>query len=323
MKAIVQDTYGSPDVLQLKDIEKPLVKDDEVLVRVHAAAVHPGDLIIMRGEPYIVRLAGFGLLRPKKKVPGFDVAGRVDTVGKNVTQFQPGDEVFGESNGALAEFAAVAEDKLSLKPANLALMHAAATAVSGVTALRAVRDQGKVHPGQQVLINGASGGVGTFAVQIAKALGADVTGVCSTKNVDMVRSIGADHVIDYTREDFTKSGKRYDLILDNVANHSLSDLRRALTPTGTLIPNNGTSGGRWTGTMGRIVKANLMSLFVSQRLHPFVSAVRKQDLLALKELIETGRVTPVIDKTYSLSEAPEALRYLEEGHTRGKAVITI
>jgi NADPH:quinone reductase-like Zn-dependent oxidoreductase len=324
MKAIVQDKYGPPDdVLELRDINKPVVKDDEVLVRVHAAAVHPGDLLIMRGLPYILRLMGFGLLRPRKRVPGFDVAGHVETVGKKVTRFQPGDEVFGMCKGALAEYVSVSEDKLAPKPANLTLEQAAAVPISGVTALRALRDHGKVQPGQTVLINGASGGVGTFAVQIAKSLGAEVTGVCSTRKVDLVRSIGADHVIDYTQEDFTQSGQRYDVILDNVANHSLSDCRRALTPKGTLIPNNGTAGGRWTGTLGRTVKALVMSPFLRQRLRPFISKEKNGDLVVLKELIEAGKVIPVIDRTYPLSEAPDAIRHLEEGHARGKVVITV
>ena len=324
MKAIVQYKYGSPDnVLELKDIDKPGLKDDEVLLRVHAAAVHPGDLLIMRGLPYILRLMGFGLLRPRKRVPGFDVAGHVETVGKSVTQFQPVDEVFGVCEGALAEYVSVSEDKLASKPANLTLEQATAVPTSGVTALLAVRDHGKVQPGQKVLINGASGGVGTFAVQIAKSFGAEVTGVCSTRNVDMVRSIGADHVIDYTRENFTHSGQRYDSILDNVANHSLSECRRALTPKGTLIPNNGTSGGRWIGPLGRTLKALVMSPFVSQRLRPFVLMEKKEDLVVLKELIEAGEVTPVIDRTYPLREASDAIRYLEEGHARGKVVITV
>ncbi len=323
MKAIVQDTFGSPDVLELRDIDKPVVKDDEVLVRVHATAVHPGDLLIMRGVPYILRLMGFGLRRPKKRVPGFDVAGCVETVGKKVTQFQPGDEVFGVCKGTLAEYVSVSEDQLALKPANLTLEQAAAVPISGVVALRALRDHGKVQPGQRVLINGASGGVGTFAVQIAKSLGAEVTGVCSTSNVDMLRSIGADHVIDYTQEDFTQSGQRYDFILDNIANHSFSELRRVLTPDGTLIPNNGTAGGRWTGTLGRTIKALVMSPFVGQTLRPFLSIEKKEDLLALKELIEAGKVTPVIDRTYPLSEAPDAMRHLEEGHARGKVVIAL
>lgn len=322
MEAIVQDRYGSPDVLELRDIDEPEVKDDEVLVRVHAAAVHPGDQLFVRGLPYIIRI-GSGLLKPRKRVPGFDVAGRVEAVGKNATEFQPGDEVFGKCNGSCVEYVSVSEDSLALKPANLTFEQAAALTTSGVAALHALRDTGKVQPGQQVLINGASGGVGTFAVQIAKSLGAEVTGVCSTRNVDLVRSIGADHVIDYTQEDFTRSGQRYDFILDNVANHSLSDCRRALTARGTLVPNNGTSGGRWIGTVGRSFKALALSPFVRQRLRPFVSLPKKEDLVVLKEFIEAGKITPVIDRTYPLSEVPEAMRYLEKGHAQGKIVITV
>ncbi len=323
MKAIIQDTYGSPDVLQLKDIDRPVVRDDEALVRVHAAAVHPGDLLIMRGQPYILRVLGFGLRRPKKQVPGFDVAGHVEAVGTKVTKFRPGNEVFGVCKGALVEYVSTSQDKLAPKPANLTLEQAAAVPISGLVALRALRDHGKVQPGQKVLINGASGGIGTFAVQIAKSLGAEVTGVCSTRNVDMVRSIGADHVIDHTQEDFTRSGRHYDVILDNVANRSLSDCRRALTPTGTLIPNNGTAGGRWTGTLGRTIMALVMSPFLRQRLRPFVSKDGNGDLVVLKELIEAGKVTPIIDRTYKLSEAPDAIRHLAEGHARGKVVITV
>jgi NADPH:quinone reductase-like Zn-dependent oxidoreductase len=318
VKAIVQNNYGSPDVLELKEIDKPVVKENDVLVRVHAAGLHAGDVFGMRGEPYVIRMV-VGLPKPKKNhVPGLDVAGHVEAVGKNVTRFQPGDEVFGAiASGACAEFACAAEDKFVLKPANLTFEQAAAVPTSAFTALRGLRDQGKVQPGQKVLINGASGGVGTFAVQIAKAFGAEVTGVCSTRNVDMVRSIGADHVIDYTQEDFTQSGGRYDFILDNVANHSFSDCRRALTPTGTLQPNSGHSG------TGYVVKALVLSPFVSQQLRFFVSMGSNEDLAVLKELIESGKVTPVIDRTYPLSETPEAIGYVEEGHARGKVVITM
>ena len=241
MKAIVQNAYGSPDVLELREIDKPVVKDDDVLVRVHAAAIHSGDYFGMRGVPYAIRLY-FGFPKPKDRVPGIDVAGHVEAVGKNVTRFQPGDEVFGAPNGACAEYACARDDKFVPKPANLTFEQAAAVPTSAVTALRGLRNAGEVQPGQKVLINGASGGVGTFAVQIAKALGAEVTGVCSTRNVEMVQSIGADHVIDYTQEDFTQGGPRYDLILDNVGNHSFSDCRRALTPRGTLQPNTGHAG---------------------------------------------------------------------------------
>jgi NADPH:quinone reductase-like Zn-dependent oxidoreductase len=315
MKAIVQNEYGSPDVLELKEIDKPVVKDDGVLVRVHSAALHVGDVFAMRGVPYIARMAA-GWPKPKNYVQGSDMAGHVETVGKNVTRFQPGDEVFGSGSGACAEYACAAEDMFVLKPTNLTFEQAAAVPTSALAALQGLRDRGQIQPGKKVLINGASGGVGTFAVQIAKSFGAEVTGVCSTRNVDMVRSIGADHVIDYTQEDFTQSGQRYDLILDNVANHSLSDCRRALNPQGTHIPNSPTR-------MGYAVKAFVSSVFVRQQGRPFLSLPKNEDLVVLKELIEAGKVTPVIDRTYPLSETPEALGYLGEGHARGKVVITV
>jgi len=312
MKAVVQDEYGPPDVLELKDIDKPVVGDHDVLVRVHAAAVHPGDYFVMTGVPYVVRLA-FGLRKPRNGVPGRDVAGVVEAVGKNVTRFQPGDEVFGWcTTGVLAEYACAEEGNFAPKPANLTLEQAAAVTVSATTALQALRDKGEVQPGQKVLITGASGGVGTFAVQIAKSLGAEVTGVCSTRNVDMVRSIGADHVIDYTKEDFTQGAQRYDLILDNAEAHSLSECRRVLAPRGTYIPNRG-SGGRWIGPLGRIAKARAVSLLARQRLRPFLSKENNEDLVRLKELIESGKITPVIDKTYPLGESAKALAYVAEG----------
>jgi NADPH:quinone reductase-like Zn-dependent oxidoreductase len=316
LKAIVQNAYGSPDVLELKEIDKPVVKEDDVLVRVHAAALHAGDYFIMRG-PVSMRMV-VGLLKPKKNyVPGVDVAGRVEAVGENVTRFQPGDEVFGACSGTCAEYVCAREDKSVPKPANLTLEQAAAVATSAIPALLHLRDSGKVQPGQKVLINGASGGVGTFAVQIAKAFGAEVTGVCSTRNVDMVRSIGADHVIDYTQEDFTQSGRRYDLILDNVGNHSFSDFRRALTPQGTFLPNTGHAG------LGCVMKALLLSLFTHQQGRPIVAIPKHEHLVALKELIEAGKLMPAIDRTYPLSETPEAFRYLDQGHARGKVVITV
>jgi NADPH:quinone reductase-like Zn-dependent oxidoreductase len=316
VKAIVQNGYGSPDVLELKEIDKPVVKDDDVLVRVHAAALHAGDYFIMRG-PVSMRLV-VGLLKPKKNyVPGFDVAGHVEAVGKNVTRFQPGDEVFGACKSTCADYVCAGEDKFVPKPANLTFEQAAAVPTSAIPPLLHLRDAGKVQPGQKVLINGASGGVGTFAVQIAKAFGAEVTGVCSTRNVDMVRSIGADHVIDYTQEDFTQGGQRYDLILDNVANHSLSDCRRALTPRGTLLPNSGHAG------LGYVVEALIVSLFVRQQGRPIVAVPKNEYLVVLKELVESGKVTPVIDRTYPLSETPDAFRYLDAGHARGKVVITV
>jgi NADPH:quinone reductase-like Zn-dependent oxidoreductase len=316
MRAIVQNAYGSPAVLELKEIDKPVVKDDGVLVRVHAAALHAGDYFIMRGVPYLARFAA-GWPKPKDYVPGLDLAGHVEAVGRKVTRFQPGDEVFGMGGRACAEYACAREATFVLKPAKLTFEQAAAVPTSAFAALHGLRDAGKLQAGQKVLINGASGGVGTFAVQIAKSFGAEVTGVCSTRNVDMVRSIGADHVIDYTKQDFTQSGPRYDLILDNVANRSFSDCRRALTPRGTLIPNSAHAG------MGYIVKALVRSAFVRQQGRPFVSMPNNEDLAVLKELIETGKVTPVIDRTYRLSETPEALGYVGQGHARGKVVITI
>ncbi len=316
MKAIVQNDYGSPDVLELKEIDKPVVKENDVLVRVHAAALNAGDYFSMRGSPWLVRFT-VGFPKPKNYVLGWDVAGQVEAVGEKVTRFQPGDEVFASCNGTLAEYACAAEDKFAMKPTNLTFEQAAAVPTAAITALQGLRDAGKVQPGQKVLINGASGGVGTFAVQIAKSFGAEVTGVCSTRNVDMVRSIGADHVIDYTQEDFTQIGRRYDLILDNVANRSFSDLRRALTPQGIIIPNSGHGG------MGYVFKAFLLSPFMRQQGRPLVANTNNEDLVVLKELIEAGKVTPVIDRTYPLSETPEALRYLDQGHAQGKVVITV
>jgi len=316
MKAIVQNGYGSPDVLELKEIDKPVVKDDSVLIRVHAAGLNAGDVFGMRGVPWVSRLV-VGFPRPKNHVPGWDMAGCVETVGKNVTQFQPGDEVFSSYHGTLAEYACAPEGKVAMKPANLTLDQAAAVPTAAITALVELRDAGKVQPGQKVLINGASGGVGTFAVQIAKSLDTEVTGVCSTRNVEMVRSIGADHVIDYTQEDFTQSGQRYDLILDNVGNHSFSDLRRALTPQGKVQPNTGHAG------MGYVIKAFALSLFLRQQGGMLLAVPKHEDLLILKELIEAGKVTPIIDRTYPLSEALEAFQYLDEGHAQGKVVIII
>jgi NADPH:quinone reductase-like Zn-dependent oxidoreductase len=325
MMAIVQDTYGSPDVLELRDIDRPEIGDDQVLVRVHAAGVNPADWAIVGGLPYIARPV-YGLRKPKNAVRGTDVAGTVEAVGAGVTRFQPGDEVFGWCGGlggAFAEYAAVSEDALALKPANLTFEQAAAVPMAGLVALQALRDHGGVRAGQEVLINGASGGIGTFAVQIAKALGAEVTGVCSTRNVEMVRSIGADHVIDYTQEDFTRKDRRYDLILDNVANHSLSELRRALTPTGTLVPNGGGFDNRWFANGGRVVGAHVLGRFVGHRLRPFLVSPKVEDLVVLKELIEAGKVTPVIDRTYSLSETPEAVGRVGGGHARGKIAVTV
>ena len=323
MKAIVQDTYGSPDVLELRDIESPECADDEVLVRVRAAGVGRDVWHVMAGLPYPIRLAGFGFRAPKNPVIGSDMAGVVETVGKSVIRFQPGDEVFGIGKGSYAEYVCARENKLAPKPTNLTFEQAAVVAIMGSTALQALRDQGKVEPGQEVLIIGASGGVGTYAVQIAKAFGAQVTGVCSTKKVEMVRSIGADHVIDYTQEDFAEGDKRYDLILDIGGNSSLARLRHALTPEGTLVIVGGEGGGRWLGGLQRQLWATMLSPFVSQKLGTFVSTPNYEDLLVLGELVESGKVTPVIDRTYPLAEVPEAMRYLEGGHAKGKVLITV
>jgi len=323
MKAIVQDTYGSTDVLELRDIDKPEIADDEVLVRVHAAGVDRGVWHQMAGLPYPIRLAGYGLRTPKTKTPGMDVAGVVEAVGKDVTRFQPGDEVFGIAKGSFAEYARAPEKKLAPKPANLTFEQAAAVSISGSTALQAVRDHGRVKPGQKVLIIGASGGVGTYAVQLAKAFGVEVTGVCSTAKVDMVRSLGADHVIDYTREDFADGQRQYDVILDIGGNASLSRLRRALTVNGTLVIVGGETDGRWLGGTDRQLRALVLSRFVDQKLGTFIASENHEDLMVLKELIEAWKVTPAIDRTYPLSEAPQAIRYLKEGHARGKVVITV
>jgi NADPH:quinone reductase-like Zn-dependent oxidoreductase len=334
MKAIVQDRYGSIDVLELKEIDKPTVNDDEVLVRVHAASVHPDVWHAVRGLPYVLRIMGSGVLKPNNPVPGTDMAGQVESVGNNVQHFQPGDEVFGETvtrnqwhnGGAFAEYVSVPEGALALKPANINFEQAAAVPTSALIALENLRD--RIQPGQKVLINGAGGGLGTFAVQLAKSYGADVTGVDSAGKLDMVRSIGADHVIDYTQEDFTKSGERYDLIVDIPGNHSLSDSRRALTPDGTyvLIGHDlfGASGGRWLGSgIPRFLKLLVLSPFVSQDMGLRAQTGSKDHLVVLKELLEAGKVTPVIDRTFPLSEVPEAIRYLATGDAQGKIVITV
>ena len=320
MKAIVYERYGSPDVLELQEINKPVVKDDEVLLRVHATSVNPVDWHFMRGSPFIMRMMGIGLLKPNRRVLGIDVAGRIEVVGKNVKRFEPGDETFGFSKGAFAEYVSVSERALVLKPDDLTFEQAAAVPVAAITALQGLRDKGHVQPGQKILIIGASGGVGTFAVQIAKSLGAEVTGVCSTRNVEMVQSIGADHGIDYTKEDFTRTGQRYDLIFQLAGTRSPMDCRRALTPKGTLVQSSGT--GR-LGGIDRLIKALALSPFVNQNLRTFIATPNKEDLVVLKELIEAGKVTPVIDRNHQLSEVPEAIRYLEEGHARGKVTITV
>ncbi len=325
MKAVVQYGYGPADALQITDIDKPTIAGNEVLVRVRAAGVNPADWAIAGGLPYIARPI-YGLGKPKNPVRGTDVAGAVEAVGANVTRFRPGDEVFGWSGhlgGAFAEYASVSEDALVPKPANLTFEQAAAVPMAGTVALLAVRDHGKVRAGQKVLVNGASGGIGTFAVQIAKSLGAEVTGVCSTRNVDLVRSIGADHVIDYTKVDFTRTGQRYDFILDNVANRSLSDLRRALIPKGTLVPNGGGFDHRWIASGGRLISAKASFAFGTQRVATFVASSKQENLSVLRDLIEAGKVTPVIDRTYPLSETAQAIGYVGKGHARGKVVIKV
>jgi NADPH:quinone reductase-like Zn-dependent oxidoreductase len=323
MKAIVRDAYGPPDVLELRDIDIPEIADEEVLVHVHAAGVGRDVWHVMAGLPYPIRLAGFGLRAPKNPVIGSDVAGVVETVGDKVSRFRPGDEVFGIGKGSYAEYVCAREDKLAPKPANLTFEQAGVVPIMGSTALQALRDHGKVRQGQEVLIIGASGGVGTYAVQIAKTFGAQVTGVCSTEKVEMVRSIGADRVIDYTREDFTEGQQSYDVILDIGGNSSLSRLRHALPPRGILVIAGGEGGGRWLGGTDRQLRALALSPFVSQKLGTFVASENHKDLLVLKELIESGKVTPVIDRTYPLSEVPEAIRYLEGGRAKGKVVITV
>ena len=326
MKAMVNTKYGPPDVLKLTDVEKPVPKDDEALVKVHAASVNPADWHLLRGTPYIARLQ-LGLRKPKEPVLGCDVAGQVEAVGKDVTTLRPGDDVFGSpfmhGFGAFAERVCVPEELLAPKPANLSFGQTAAVPLAASTALQGLRDHGRIEPGQKVLIVGASGGVGTFAVQIARYFGAEVTGVCSTRNVEMVRSIGADHVIDYTKEDFTRSGRKYELILQLAGTRSPSECRRALTPKGTLVQISGESDGRWIGPVERIIKALALSPFVSQKMASFTVKPNKEDLRFLKEFIEAGQLTPVIDRAYSLSETPEAIRYLENGHARGKVVITV
>jgi NADPH:quinone reductase-like Zn-dependent oxidoreductase len=322
MRAIVQDRYGSADVLELRDIETPVAGSDDVLLRVHAASVFIGDWHVMTGLPYLGRLA-FGFRAPKLRVRGQDVAGTVEAVGDGVTRFQVGDEVFGTSRGSFADYANARQDMVAPKPANLTFQQAATVPITGTTALQAVRDRGRVTSGQDVVIVGAAGGVGSFAVQIAKAFGARVTGVCSTAQLDLVRSIGADEVIDYTSQDFAAMGKQYDVILDIAGNRSVSNLRRALAPKGTLVIVGGEGGGRWFGGINRQLGAQLRSMFVGQRLGTFIAKQNGEDLLALKELIEAGKVTPVIGTTFPLQEVPEAIRHLTEGHARGKVVITV
>jgi len=327
MKAIRFDRYGPPEVLQLRDVDMPAVGDNDVLVRVRAASVNPLDWHFMRGSPYLVRMLT-GLSRPRAGAAklGADMAGSVEEVGKNVTEFRPGDEVFGglDDRGTLAEYLSIREDAAVLaKPAGLTFEHAAAVSVAAVTALQALRDKGHVQPGHKVLVNGASGGVGTFAVQIAKAFGGEVTGVCSTQNAATAASIGADHVIDYTREDFTRARAQYDLLVDIAGNRTLAETRRVLVPKGVLVGVGGPNKGAWAGPLGRSVRMVLLSPAVSQRMVFFLARQTKKDLAVLRELLETRKITPVIDRTYPLSDAAAAIRYLEQGHARGKVVVTV
>jgi NADPH:quinone reductase-like Zn-dependent oxidoreductase len=335
MKAIVQNRYGSPDVLELREVDMPAVGDHQMLVRVRAASVHADVWHVMRGVPYVLRIMGAGLRAPRDLVPGTDLAGIVESVGRNVTRFRPGDEVLGQSlvanlwrhGGAFAEYAAVPETRFELKPAGLTFEQAAAVPTSGSLAVQGVRDEGRVRSGQRVLINGAGGAVGTFAVQLAKAYGADVTGVDAAGKLDMIRSIGADRVVDYAREDVTRSGERYDVILDIAGNHPWPEIKRAIVPDGTYVlighDQYGAAGHRWFGSLGRFAKLMLLSPFVTQ-LHPFRGAKDPGDRLAvLIEFIEAGKVTPVIDRIFPLNEVPEAVRYLESGRAAGKVIITV
>jgi len=325
MKAIVYCDYGLSN-LKLEEIEKPTPTDDQVLVRVRAASVNPYDWHFVEGTPKIMRAMGVGLRKPKDTRLGVDFAGTIEAVGKNVTQYKPGDEVFGGRGGAFAEYVCRrADGAIALKPANITFEQAASVNIAGITALQGLRDKGKVEPGQKVLINGASGGVGTFAVQIAKSFGADVTGVCSTRNVDLVRSLGADHVIDYTKEDFAKGEQRYDVILDNVPNHSLAECRRILNPKGkyVMIGGGGPNDNRWVGPFGRVIHTLILSPFINQKMAMMMADANHNDLTLLADMMQSGKLKPVIDRTYKLSEVPEAIRYLEEGHARGKVVITV
>jgi NADPH:quinone reductase-like Zn-dependent oxidoreductase len=316
MKAIVHRTYGSPDVLKVEEVETPVAGDDEVLINVRAASINPIDRVY-RGVPYLVRIIT-GLRKPKNIRVGHDLAGRVEAVGANVTQFKPGDEVFGVSRGTLAEFVCASESRLAMKPGNVTFEQATCAGVAALTALQGLRDKGRIRAGQRVLVNGASGGVGTFAVQIAKSFGADVTGVCSTTNVELVRSLGADHVIDYTREDFTAGTRRYDLIFDCAVSHSLSAYRRVLNPKGIFVI---AGSPKVSSSLALALKGLALSWFMSQKFVLFVARLRKEDLTALGELMAAGKLTPVIDRRHTLSEVPEAFRYLDEGHARGKIVI--
>ena len=323
MKAIVQDSYGSAEVLKLRDIDPPEIGQDEVLIRVRAAGVDRGVWHLMTGLPYLVRIMGYGLRAPKTPVPGFDVAGRIEAVGTKVRELRPGDEVFGLGDGSFAEFARARQNRLARKPAKLSFEQAAAVPTSALTALQGLRDHGNLQPGQKVLVVGASGGVGTYAVQLAKVLGAEVAGVCSTAKIDLVRSLGADHVIDYTRDDITATDRRYDLILDIGGNRSLTHLRKALTPRGTLVIVGGESGGRWFGGIDRQLRGLILSPFVGQSLRSFIATFTTGDLEFLRHQIEADAVTPVIDRAFPLEKTAEALQYLEDGRARGKVVITL
>jgi NADPH:quinone reductase-like Zn-dependent oxidoreductase len=323
MKAIVQDKYGSADVLELRDVEKPQPGDDELLIHVHAAGVDPGVWHLMTGLPYLVRVMGFGLRKPKIRIRGMDVAGTVEEAGRNIIRLKKGEQVYGTCDGSFAEYACAKAERLAPKPANLSFEQAAAVPISGMTALNGLRDAGKLQSGQKVLIIGAAGGVGTYAVQLAKALGAAATGVCSTSKVELVRALGAEEVIDYTREDFTDGTRQFDLILDTAGRRPLSQLRRALRPQGTLVIVGGEGGDRWLGGFQRQIFAPVRSLFTDQKMHGLISKERQQDLLTLRDLIEAGKLTPVIGRTYPLREAPQAIRYLEQGHAQGKVVLTV
>jgi NADPH:quinone reductase-like Zn-dependent oxidoreductase len=326
MKAIVQDRYGGPEVLELRDIDQPVPMDNEVVVRVHAAGLDQGVQHVMTGLPYLIRLLvpTLGLRKPKVPVRGMDVAGHVEAVGEDVTRFQPGDEVFGWCDGSYAQYACAPEDHFAPKPSNLSFEQAAVVPISGFAALQALRDEGEVQPRQRVLVIGAAGGVGSFAVQLAKAFGAQVTGVCRTNCAELVRSIGADQVIDYTHEDVTDGTRHWDLIVDTAGHRSLSQLRRALTPRGTLVIVGSEGRGRWLGGFDRPLRAVALSRLVGQRLRMLSSKPRQQDLQVLRELIEAGKVTPVIGRAYPLSEVPQAIRYLVHGHGGGgKVVITV
>ena len=323
MNAIVYRCYGSADVLEFEEVEKPVPGDNEVLVKIKAAAVNPLDWHYMRGSPYIMRLIGAGIGKPEDTRLGVDFAGTVETVGSGVTGFKPGDDVFGGASGAFAEYVTIAEDRgLVLKPANISFEQAASVPIAALTALQALRDKGQIQSGQKVLINGASGGVGTFAVQIAKSYGAEVTAVCSGRNEEMVRSIGADHVINYKQQDYTEGGQQYDLILDMIGNHSLSKNRSVMKPGGKLILIGGAKGD-WVGPLMGPIKAMMYSPFVDQEFIMFIANMDKQDLAVIGELMKSGKVTPVIDRSYSLKEVPSAIRYSEEGHARGKIIISM